>query len=185
VTVRQAGTGHDVVRCRALHGEDRVGRVLVGDLHLRRRGLRQPSYDLGGVGGVRHQQHVVVGAQVGDEVVDDPTGRVVAAQGVLGPARLDASEVVAQRGVDERPGTRSGHPRLAEVADVEEADPRAYGAVLGEHATGVLQRHLPAAELGELRAERDVTVVQRRSAWLARAVISVDHAGETTPAGGD
>ena len=49
------------------------------------------------------------------------------------------------------------------MADVEQADRLTYGLVLGEHATaGVLQRHVPAAELGELRTEGDVSVVQRR-----------------------
>ena len=52
--------------------------------------------------------------------------------------------------------------RLAEVADVEDADGLADRGVLLDHARGVLQRHRPAAELGELRAERDVPVVQRR-----------------------
>ena len=52
---------------------------------------------------------------------------------------------------------------LAEVADVEQADTLADGLVLGEDTpAGVLQRHVPAAELGELGAEGDVTVVQGR-----------------------
>ena len=50
--------------------------------------------------------------------------------------------------------------RLAEVTDVEDADGLAHRGVLLHDAGGVLERHRPATELGELRAERDVPVVQ-------------------------
>ena len=53
------------------------------------------------------------------------------------------------------------HDRLAEVADVEDADGLADRGVLLDHAGGVLERHGPAAELGELGPEGDVPVVQR------------------------
>ena len=75
----------------------------------------------------------------------------------------DPAEVVAQRGVDVVGGARAADQRLAEVADVEDADRLAHRRVLLDDAgPGVLQRHRPAAELGELRAQRDVPLVQRR-----------------------
>ena len=46
----------------------------------------------------------------------------------------------------------------------------ADGGVLGDHAAagrGVLDRHLPAAEVGQLGAQVDVAVVQRRTAQLS------------------
>ena len=95
-----------------------------------------------------------------DEVVDD-AARVVAAQGVLRRARLDAAHVVGQARVDEvgRAGTR--HRGLAEVAHVEHADTLTHRGVLGDDAAaGVLDRHVPATEVGHLRAEGDVAVVQ-------------------------
>ena len=52
---------------------------------------------------------------------------------------------------------------LAHVRDVEEADPLADGPVLLEDA-GVLDRHLPAAEVDQLRAELAVQVVEGRAA---------------------
>ena len=57
---------------------------------------------------------------------------------------------LVRRGVDVRRGARAADRRLAEVADVEDADRLAHGGVLLDHAGGVLQRHRPAAELGEL-----------------------------------
>ena len=54
-------------------------------------------------------------------------------------------------------------PDLAEVADVEDADPLPDGRVLLQHPAAVLQGHLPAAERRELRAERDVPVVEGRA----------------------
>ena len=51
--------------------------------------------------------------------------------------------------------------RLAQVADVEDTDPLADRGVLRDDpAAGVLDRHLPAAEVGHLRAEADVALVQ-------------------------
>ena len=71
-------------------------------------------------------------------------------------------EVVAQAGVQGGDGALAADHQLAEVADVEDPDGLADRRVLLEHPGGlVLQRHLPAAELGELRAEGDVPLVQR------------------------
>ena len=54
-----------------------------------------------------------------------------------------------------------GHRGLAEVADVEDADALAHRGVLGDDAAaGVLDRHVPAAEVGHLGAEGDVAVVE-------------------------
>ena len=86
---------------------------------------------------------------------------VVAAERVLRLARRDLAQVVAQRRVDVVGRAGPGDHRLAEVADVEDADGLPDGGVLLDHAGGVLQRHAPAAELGELRPESDVPVVQR------------------------
>ena len=82
---------------------------------------------------------------------------------VLRLAGADPVEVVAQAGVQRGDGAVAADHQLAEVADVEDAHGLAHRRVLLEHPGGlVLQRHLPAAELGELGAEGDVPVVQRR-----------------------
>ena len=64
----------------------------------------------------------------------------------------DAAKVVGQRGVDVLGGAGSTHQRLAEVADVEQADCGARRGVFADRA-GVRHRHQPAGELRETRAE--------------------------------
>ncbi len=79
--------------------------------------------------------------------------------GVLRAPGRDAVEIVGERPLQrgERTGTVDAH--RAEVRHVEHHGPRATGAVLLEHA-GVLDRHLPAAELGHASAERAVGGVE-------------------------
>ena len=121
------------------------------------RGLQRLDHR-GGVGGVGHQEDLVVGDVVGDQVVDDATG-FGAAQRVLRLARPDAAQVVGERGVDELRGARSADQRLTEVADVEQADRVAGGGVLTDRAR-IRHRHQPAAELGETGAQLTMAVFQ-------------------------
>lgn len=157
---RQTQRLEHLVALRALDGDDAVVAVQVRDGDALRRGGLQPSDDLGGVGRVGDEEDVVVGLEVDDEVVDDAP-RVVAAQGVLRRAGLDAAHVVGQARVDEVGRARAGHRGLAEVAHVEDADALAHCGVLGDDAAArVLDRHVPATEVGHLGAEGDVAVVQ-------------------------
>ena len=81
----------------------------------------------------------------------------------------------------------AGDQQLAQVADVEDADRGPHGGVLLDHAGGVLQRHRPAAELGELGPEGLVPVVQGSAQLLGpgglvgRLLVVLAHAGEVTP----
>jgi hypothetical protein len=159
------GTGastKDPVGVGALDGEHDVVAVSVVDRDALGRPLGEPAGHLGGVGGVRDQQHPLVGVEVGDQVVDDPAGAVVAAQRVLGLAVPDPAEVVGERGVDVVGRPRADDGDLAEVAHVEDADRLTDGGVLLDHAGGVLQWHRPTAEVGELRAQRHMPLVQWR-----------------------
>jgi hypothetical protein len=99
---------------------------------------------------------------VGDQVVDDaPT--LVAAHRVLRVAHRDAGQVVGQALVEEFERAGAAHRPLAEMAHVEDADPLAHCRVLRQDAApGIFDRHLPAAEVGHLCAERDVPVVHGR-----------------------
>jgi hypothetical protein len=103
---------------------------------------------------------VVVGEQVGDQVVDHAAA-LVAAQRVLRLAGRDPGQIVAETGVHEIGRPRAPHPGLAEVRHIEDAGLRPdRGVFLDDTAARVLQWHLPAAELGELRPEVRVPVVK-------------------------
>ncbi len=158
VADRQPDGGQGLVRERPLHGQDGVVVVLVGDGDALGGGGAQQRHHLGGVGRVGDQEDLVVGEPVPDQVVDHPAG-LIAEQGVLRLADADLGDVVGDAGVQEVGGPGAGDPGLAQVADVEDADTGADSLVLG-HDPGVLQRHRPAAELGEFGAERLVAVVQ-------------------------
>ena len=170
VTAGQAELGEHLVAARALHGQDAEVLVQVADLDSLGRGRGQPAHHLGRVRRVGDEEHLVVAAVVGDQVVHHAAGRVVAAQRVLRLAGVDAAEVVGQRRVHVLRRTRSAHHGLAEMADVEHPHRLAHGQVLLDHtAAGILDRHRPAAEIGHLRAQVDVALVQRRSAQVGHA----------------
>src|SRR5665647_3191300 len=101
VAGRQTKSLEDLVALVALDRDDAVPVVQVLDLQTRGRCRLQPAYDLSGVGGVGDEEDVVLGAQVDDEVIDHPAG-LVAAQGVLRLALVNAAQVIGQAGVDER-----------------------------------------------------------------------------------
>jgi hypothetical protein len=73
----------ELAAARALHGDDRQGAVEVLDLDALRGVGLQPADHLAAVRGVRDEEHLVLAAHVGDEVVDDAAAGLVAAQGVL------------------------------------------------------------------------------------------------------
>jgi hypothetical protein len=159
----QAEAGQQLGRTGTLDGEHGERLVLVGDRDAGRGPFGQAAGHLGGVGRVRDEQHVVVAVPVGDEVVDH-TPTLVAAQRVLGLPGADAVEVPGQAAVEEGGGARAAHADLAQVRHVEDAGGGPDRRVLAQHAApGVLQRHEPAAELGELRAGRLVPGVQWRA----------------------
>ena len=158
---RQAERLDQLAAARPLHGEHGERAVEVLDLDARRRVGPEPVDDLAAVGGVRDEEDLVLAADVGDEVVDHAAARLVAAQRVLRLAGADLAQVVGEPVVHEVDGAGPADDPLAEVADVEDPDRLAHGDVLLEHATArVLDRHVPAAEVGELGAEGDVPVVQ-------------------------
>ena len=101
---------------------------------------------------------VVIDA-VDDEIVDDTT-TVIAQQVVLRLPGTDAVEVVCDHRVQPRDRAWPNHLGVAHVRDIEDADVLAHGGVLC-HGADVLDRHVPAAEVGHLGAEIGVTRVQR------------------------
>src|SRR5437763_16929756 len=145
---------------RSLRREEGEGGVAVADLDAVGCSRLQPAYDLGRVGGVGHEVQVVVRAEVDDQVVDDTATGVVTTQRVLRPAGPDAIKIIGQALVDESLRSRPAHIDIAQMTDVEDTNGVAYGEVLLDDA-GVLDRHLPAADLRQLRPERRVSIMER------------------------
>ena len=161
VAGRQTKSLENLVALVALDRDDAVPVVQVLDLQTCRRSRLQPAHDLTSVGGVGDEEDVVLGAQVDDEVIDHAAG-LVAAEGVLRLALVDPAQVIGQAGVDERRSAGALDAGLAQVADIEDADALTDGRVLAHHASsGVLDRHLPAAEVSHLGSKGNVTVVER------------------------
>ncbi|SHT76182.1 Uncharacterised protein [Mycobacteroides abscessus subsp. abscessus] len=141
-----------------LHRKHRVVAMLIGDGDPLRRLLLQGRDHGGGIGGVGHQEDLVVGYVVRDEVVNHPAG-LGAAQGVLRLAGPNLVEIIGKTRVDEGCRSRSTYQRLAEVTHVEQTDRRAGGGMLS-HRSRVRHRHIPAAELGKGCALSGVPIVQ-------------------------
>src|SRR5690606_5273335 len=99
----QAEGGEHLGGTRALHGDHAVVAVLICDRDVGRRDGGEGGHHGGRVRGIRDQQHLVLGHQVCDEVVDHATG-VIAAQRVLGLADGDPAEVGGEAPVDELGG---------------------------------------------------------------------------------
>ena len=156
---RQAERRQHLCRLRPLHGEHSIGAMLIGDRKFLWCNVFHRLDHRGGVGGVGHQEDLVVGDVVGDQVVDDTAG-LGAAQGVLRLAGPDPAQVVGERGVDELGRARAAHQRLTEMADVEQADGVAGGVVLADRSR-VGDGHQPTAELGEAGPQFTVAVLER------------------------
>ena len=151
----------DLARLRALDGEHRVAVVRVGDVDVERLGLPlEPREVLVVVGGVRDREVAIVAEAVGEEVVEDAA--VLAAQHAVLRAARRRSSRRRWRGCAAGSRSACGPLRLdlAHVRDVEDAGAGAHRDVLVPDAR-VLDRHLPAGERDELRARRDVAVVER------------------------
>ena len=101
---------------------------------------------------------MVLAEAVGDQVVDD-AAVLGDDHGVLRLAVLERGEVGDQRVVQKSGGVEALDGDLAHVGQVENAHVGAYRAVLFQ-LRAVLQRHLPAAEVGERCAEVFVGGVQ-------------------------
>ena len=80
----------------------------------------------------------------------------------MDPSIRELADVVGRQPLEHAERVPARDVELAHVRDVEEPDALAHGAVLLEDA-GVLDGHLPAAEVDQLRAELAVQVVERRA----------------------
>ena len=148
-----------LARLRPLHGDDAQLRTL-GNLHVERGGLlADPRQVLVAGGGIDHQAEERLVHVIGDQVVDHPAALVEHAR-VQGLARL--LELVHRIG--QQVAQELAHPGAVQVdhghvADVEHARGTAHQVVLVD-LRAVVDRHVPAAEVDHLGAERTVGVIE-------------------------
>ena len=129
------------------HGE----RPVVEDRGRAAQALRQGVRHDGRVAGVGDDEEPLVGQAVDDEVVDDAAVRG-ADHRVVGSTDREGWRIRDERGGERRTGVRPVDEQFAHVREVEQAAALADRPVLLEDAR-VLDRHEPAAELDEPRAE--------------------------------
>ena len=168
---------HDVAGAGTRHREDRP---LLGDRgqphpQLRPLGLEpllHPVEDGGGVAGGGGDEEAVLGQAQDGAVVEDHA--VVAAHDAVAHAPdLQARHHVRVEPVEQDRRVGAPHVDLAERRGVHDADRGPHRGALAQHRVGhvlpgvrVVPRALPLADVLELRAGRDVPVVDRR--WCAR-----------------
>ncbi len=160
---RQVDVGQrpeDLGRARTLDGQQ-AGRQrpVVEDRLEALESLGEGVGDDRRVAGVGDDQEAVLAEAVDDQVVDDPAvGR--ADHRVVGATDGQARRVGDERRRECRAGLGALDVELAHVRQVEQPDPLADGPVLLDDRA-VLDRHQPAAEFDQPRAERAVGVGQR------------------------
>ena len=116
--------------------------------------------------GVDHQQELPIAGAVGDQVVDHAAA-FVEHERVLAMAGSKAGDVVGEHPVEPGGGGLPADEELAHVGNVEDAGALAHGVVLVDDR-GVLDRHVPAGEGDEARAELDMCGFQRAAVQVGR-----------------
>ncbi len=114
------------------------------------------------VGGVDDEQVLAVDEAVEVGVVDGAAG-LGGHHRVLRLEQVEGLGVVGEHVLQEGRRARPAQHEAAHVRDVEEAGARAGGEVLGDDAGGVLDRHVPAAEVHHPGAGGDVLRVEGRA----------------------
>ena len=164
--IRQVGHAlrRDAVHERARPGPlNRQKRDLVGLVrhgHVAPGAGGGPGEVLRRIAGV-HDEHVGVGAAAVDEQVVHERALLRQERRVVRAPVGELADVVGSHALKVSRRAASRHLELAHVRDVEDPDALAHGLVLLEDA-GVLDGHLPAAEIDQLRAELAVQVIEGR-----------------------
>ncbi len=169
----------------ALDRQDPVGLVLVGDPDPRGRGGREPAGNLRAF------------AAFGTSRTSSSERRYTIRSSTTPPDASSQQRLYCARPGPIRPralvrqaSTKAAAPgppdaELAQVAHVEQADLLTDRLMLAQHAAArVLDRHLPPAEVGELRAESDVAIVQGGAPAGHAREPSALHATRPAPARG-
>ena len=152
---------HLVARGRALHRDHREVAAL-GDAGIERAGLRtDPRQVLLAGRGVDHQPEEILGEEIHDQVVDDPALLVEHAGVERLAGFLQLVDRVGEQVPQERAHVGTMQVDHGHVADVEHAGVAAHQVVLVD-LRAVVDRHVPAAEIDHLGAERAMGLVEDR-----------------------
>ena len=178
------GTEDDGLGVRPLHGDEGSVFGLVEEFGIGARGLvtqkgLQPFLqccDHGrSVRGVGDDEELFVSDPVGDEVIEE-VACLVDEHTVLGLADLHLRVLRHERVVEECRSVGAGEADFAHVGEVEDACGFAHGTVLSQFGP-VLQRHVPAAEVGEGCAQLGMDIVQRS---LSRRILSTHQSSSSS-----
>jgi hypothetical protein len=120
---------------------------------------RDPGQILIAGGGVQHQPVTDFAPVVDDQIVDHPAGFVQHA-GVQRLAGIQAGDIVGQQVAKQGAGRRGvGEIHNRHVRHVEQAGGAAHPMMFVE-LRAVMQRHIPAAEIHQLRPQGGVAGIQ-------------------------
>ena len=149
----------NLLSTRTLHSNQGGFLRLIDELHIKiAQALTHGGEIFINIGGIGHHQELLVTQTVGDEVVNN-TALIVHQDRVLGAARLQDRHVGNQRVVKERCGVRPAHTELAHMGEVKDTGAGAHSLMLG-NIVSVLERHIPATEVGERGTQFFVDGVQ-------------------------
>ena len=149
----------NLLSTRTLHSNQGGFLRLIDELHIKiAQALTHGSEIVINIGGIGHHQELLVTQAVGDEIIND-TALIVRQDRVLGAAGLQDRHIGDQRVVEERCGVRSGDAELTHVGEVKDPGAGAHGLMLG-NIVSVLERHIPATEVGERGTQFFVDGVQ-------------------------
>ncbi len=143
---------------RSLHRQQTVPVSIVLHRGCCRVVLDDPLVVLVLVRGIDHQEEVIFGHAINQQIVGQRSLRIHQAV-VVGLPDGKSGRVIAGDFLQESEGMRTLQLDLSHVADVEQAGGSTHGHVLGGNAA-VLHRHIPPAEIHHLGFQRAVDGIQ-------------------------
>ena len=144
----------------ALHSHSRP---LLGDVGdgavIALQSLAQVNEVLVGVGGVHHQQVVILLKHIEVGIVHG-AAVFIGDDAVLGQAHIQCRHIAGQHMLQICLAVRTFDEQTAHVGHIEQAAHLTGVQMLGDNAAGVLDRHFPSAEVHQLRAGGYMDIIQ-------------------------
>lgn len=144
-----------------LHGEGPELGTAVEENHVLRGMGEQPLAVLIDARRVDDEEKAILPGTIEDEIVDDPS-RFVEQQGVLSLPHPERGDLVGEKSLEPRGGTRARDFEFTHVRDVEDTHTGPHREMFG-HNSLILDRHLPTREGDETCAVGQVSVMEGRA----------------------